>query len=189
MFQQVVFGAVLAGGGSTRMGTPKALIEINGEAMVVRAVKALKDSGVEKVVVVGLSEQLPVAQDVDLVPDLFSAEGPLNGIITALTHFQAEAPDGVIATLPCDVITPSSDSIRALLNKIDDFDTAVPVVDDQPQWLHAVWNMICLPKLKTQFEKGIRSLHEVTEALDVVYVDDTNASAYADADSPSDLPH
>ncbi len=47
-----VVGLVLAAGAGLRIGTPKAEIEIDGERLVDRAVKILKEAGCEKVFVV-----------------------------------------------------------------------------------------------------------------------------------------
>tara|TARA_B100001750_G_C15351536_1_gene517441 strand:- start:33 stop:695 length:663 start_codon:yes stop_codon:yes gene_type:complete len=49
--QSVADGAIiLTGGPSSRMGEPKALIEIEGEAMLLRVVKALQTSGIPQVI-------------------------------------------------------------------------------------------------------------------------------------------
>ena len=49
--QTVAEGAIiLTGGPSSRMGEPKALIEIEGEAMLLRVVKALQKSGILQVI-------------------------------------------------------------------------------------------------------------------------------------------
>ena len=49
--QSVADGAViLAGGPSSRMGEPKALVEIDGEAMLLRVVKAVQNAGIPEVI-------------------------------------------------------------------------------------------------------------------------------------------
>lgn len=49
--QTVADGAIiLAGGPSSRMGEPKALVEVEGEAMLLRVVKALQIAGIPKVI-------------------------------------------------------------------------------------------------------------------------------------------
>ena len=51
MKQTVADGAIiLAGGPSSRMGEPKALVEVDGEAMLLRVVKALQTSGISQVI-------------------------------------------------------------------------------------------------------------------------------------------
>jgi len=49
--QTVAEGAIiLAGGPSSRMGEPKALVEVGGEAMLLRVVKALQSAGITQVI-------------------------------------------------------------------------------------------------------------------------------------------
>lgn len=47
-----VTGLVLAAGASSRLGRPKQLVEVGGRPLVVHAVDALLDGGVEEIVVV-----------------------------------------------------------------------------------------------------------------------------------------
>lgn len=47
-----VVGLVLAAGSGSRLGTPKALVELDGERLVDRAVRTLRDGGCEPIVVV-----------------------------------------------------------------------------------------------------------------------------------------
>ncbi len=49
--QTVADGAIiLAGGPSSRMGEPKALVEVEGEAMLLRVVKTLQNAGISQVI-------------------------------------------------------------------------------------------------------------------------------------------
>jgi len=51
VMQTVAEGAIiLAGGPSSRMGEPKALVEVEGEAMLLRIMKALQTSGIHQVI-------------------------------------------------------------------------------------------------------------------------------------------
>ncbi|HVN08036.1 MAG TPA: molybdenum cofactor guanylyltransferase [Patescibacteria group bacterium] len=75
-------GWVLAGGQSSRMGSPKALLEIGGRPLIARAV-ALLQSVCSAVTVVGSPapyEHLGFAA----IPDECAQIGPLGGILTAL---------------------------------------------------------------------------------------------------------
>jgi nicotine blue oxidoreductase len=47
-----VVGVVLAAGSGSRLGTPKALVELNGERLVDRAVRTLREGGCDGVIVV-----------------------------------------------------------------------------------------------------------------------------------------
>ena len=78
-----VSGYVLAGGKSSRMGQDKALLELAGKPLVLRAVEKLQQVCGE-VSILGNREELEVYAP--LVRDLHEGCGPLGGIEAALAH-------------------------------------------------------------------------------------------------------
>ena len=77
-------GAVLTGGASRRMGRPKADIEVDGVAMAARVADAMVAAGA-----------LDVARIGDEVADHHPGEGPLGGVLTALSW--SDEPITVVA--------------------------------------------------------------------------------------------
>lgn len=78
-------GFVLAGGQSSRMGTDKALVELDGEPLIVRALAILRGAGLEAAIAGArsdLSAYGPVLKD--------GGRGPLDGICLALESTPAE---------------------------------------------------------------------------------------------------
>ena len=191
-------GAVLAGGASSRMGTDKAFIEIEGQPMVVRAVGALRDAGAEPTLVVGGDAVRLGALGLDTMADRYPGQGPLGGVITALGALDASGMDAVV-TLPCDVISPEAAAVRCVLDRFADIagrpevggpaaDLVVPVGDGVPQWMHAVWRGSCLERLSEAFASGVRAPSEAARELRTVKVDVLGAGWFGDADRPEDLP-
>lgn len=81
-----VWGCVLIGGKSSRMGTPKHLIAQDGRTWIERTV-ALLQQMLARVVIVGAGE-LPLSlQAVTRVDDIPDIGGPLSGILAALRAF------------------------------------------------------------------------------------------------------
>jgi molybdopterin-guanine dinucleotide biosynthesis protein A len=78
-----VSGYVLAGGKSSRMGQDKALLELAGKPLVLRAVEKLRQVCAE-VSILGNREDLSAYAP--LVRDLHEGCGPLGGIEAALAH-------------------------------------------------------------------------------------------------------
>lgn len=78
-----VSGYVLAGGKSSRMGRDKALLELAGKPLVLRAVEKLRRVCAE-VSILGNREEL--AAYAPVVRDLHEGCGPLGGIEAALAH-------------------------------------------------------------------------------------------------------
>src|SRR5688572_7864759 len=76
--------AVLCGGVSRRMGTDKALVEIDGTPMAVRVARALTAAGARRVIAVGGDARALASAGLEVVPDLEPGAGPLGGVVTAL---------------------------------------------------------------------------------------------------------
>ena len=194
-------GAVLAGGASSRMGTDKAFIEIEGEPMVARAVGALRAAGAAPVLVVGGDRSRLSALGLDHVPDRHPGQGPLGGVITALGALDplgGSGPDAVV-TLPCDVKAPDPTAVRLVMERLAGAadrsedgpplaDLAVPLGGGVPQWTHSGWRRSCLPQLSEAFGAGVRALNEAARQLRTVEVEVLGTSWFADADRPEDLP-
>ena len=194
-------GAVLAGGASSRMGTDKAFIEIEGEPMVARAAGALRAAGAAPVLVVGGDRCRLSALGLDHLPDRHPGQGPLGGVITALGALDApggSGPDAVV-TLPCDVKAPDPAAVRLVMERLagaasrseagpPPADLVVPLGGGVPQWTHAGWHRSCLPRLSEAFATGVRALNEAARQLRTVEVELPGTGWYADADRPEDLP-
>lgn len=106
-----IFGAVLAGGRSSRFGSDKADATIRGMPLVERAADAI--GMVEAMAVVGGPPRANLAHLPDLPrPGL----GPLGGIAGALVHARSRGMDAVL-TIACDTPAVPSEVIGALLRR------------------------------------------------------------------------
>ncbi len=206
-------GVVLAGGASSRMGTDKAFIEIEGEPMVVRAVGALRAAGAEPTVVVGGDAARLGDLGLDTMPDRYPGQGPLGGVITALGALGSPGVSGMdaVVTLPCDVISPEAAAVRCVLDRLAKTagrpgvdrlagsvgrpgvgapvaDLVVPLGGGDPQWMHAAWRRSCLERLSEAFASGVRAPSEAARLLRTVTVDVPGTGWFGDADRPEDLP-
>ena len=197
-------GVVLAGGASTRMGSDKAFIEVDGVPMVVRAAAALTAAGTAAVLVVGGHRARLDDLGLQAVPDLHPGEGPLGGVITALGALGSArsgewAAVEAVVTLPCDVIEPDAAAVRRVTGRLggragDPADPAggadlvVPLGSGVPQWMHAAWRLRCLPTLSEAFAGGVRAPKEVAALLRTVEVEIPGEAWFEDADRPEDLP-
>jgi len=90
--------AVLAGGRSRRMGAPKALLELGGEALIARPLAAAAAAGLEAVVVAKAASPLP-ALDVPVWREPDAPAHPLTGLVAALERAGGRA----IIALACDM--------------------------------------------------------------------------------------
>lgn len=184
-------GAVLAGGSSRRMGRDKAFVTLNGVELVTGAANALTTAGATAVTVVGGDGPRLRRLGLSHTPDRFPGDGPLGGIITALTHFaEADGHDDRVVVLACDLINPSPDAVRSVVDALQDstVDVAIPYADNRAQWLHGAWRIRSLASLNAEFERGTRAPRNAIANLVVREVEGNQHAWFHDADRPEDLP-
>jgi molybdopterin-guanine dinucleotide biosynthesis protein A len=145
----VLTAIVLAGGRSSRMGTPKALLPFDGEPLILHIVRRLQPRFDELVVVAAPGQALP-PMPVTLVHDEVAFQGPVGGIRNGL-----EAALGEFAFVTsCDAAFSSPALMSHLLSLRDDNDVVVPRWDDRFQPLFAVYRRTVLPILDAQLASG-----------------------------------
>jgi molybdopterin-guanine dinucleotide biosynthesis protein A/rhodanese-related sulfurtransferase len=182
-------GVVLTGGGSTRMGRDKSLIEIDGLTLAQRVAAALAEAGAVEVFAVGGDRDGLLAQPAITrwIADSHPGEGPLDGLITALRA----APTDEVVVLACDTPLIDADVPRRLLAALraeTGSGVAVAVVDGRDQPLTAAWRRSqCLDDLEESYGAGERAPRRVFPRLSVAYVHGLPAEAVADVDRPDDL--
>ena len=119
-----ILGAILAGGGSTRFGSDKALAILDGKPLLAHVAEALA-AQVDTLVVCGR-----LWPGLETVADRPAADlGPLGGLCGALLHANATGHDAVL-TAGCDVLPIPFDLCRRL-------GTAPAYIAGQP--LFALW--------------------------------------------------
>ncbi|MEP6661679.1 MAG: molybdenum cofactor guanylyltransferase [Acidimicrobiales bacterium] len=176
-------GAVLTGGGSTRMGRDKALIVVDGVALAVRTATVLRDAGASAVVAVGGDVDALVALGLDARTDLYPGEGPLGAILTA---FDAASTD-LVVVLACDLPSVDAATVRRLLETIADHAAAVPITD-RAHPLCAVYRVSgCAALLGQALAAGERAVHRALEVVDVIRVDLPDPGVLRNVNRPGDL--
>src|SRR5579864_3320257 len=112
---------VLAGGRSSRMGTPKALLLFDDEPLIVHVVATLQRLFADVVVVTAPEQDLP-SMPVRLVRDEVAHQGPVGGIYYGLT---AAGSDAAFVT-SCDSVFLNVDLISHLRSELREHDVVVP---------------------------------------------------------------
>ncbi|MFC4907855.1 nucleotidyltransferase family protein [Actinomadura gamaensis] len=100
-------GLLLAAGGGSRLGRPKALLELDGERLVDRGVRTLRDGGCAPVVVVAGAVTVEVIGAV-VVPNPDWATGMGSSLRAGLAALPPECPAAVIALVDQPRITPAA---------------------------------------------------------------------------------
>jgi molybdopterin-guanine dinucleotide biosynthesis protein A len=174
--------AILIGGDSSRMGTDKATLEVDGVAMAERVSKAAHDAGAAEVLVIGGTHKRANGISGVWKKDLYSGEGPLGGVITAL---KSAAHDSVVV-LSCDMPFITSAVIASLVPPLTEAQATVGRTD-RLNWLCAAWSKSeCLPSLQSVWKRNERAIHRAAVLLDVVEVP-VPAVAVRNINTPEDL--
>lgn len=140
---------VLAGGRSSRMGSPKALLPFGGAPLIVHIVDRLRALFAEVVVVAAPGQALPPVHAA-IVHDDVSYQGPVAGIHYGLKAIGAEAA----FVTSCDSAFLNADLVAHLVSRIAAFDVVVPQWGGRLQPLHAVYRRSVAPLLEAQLARG-----------------------------------
>jgi molybdopterin-guanine dinucleotide biosynthesis protein A len=140
---------VLAGGKSSRMGSPKALLLFDDKPLVVHIVAMLGRLCAEVIVVAAPGQDLP-SLPATLVRDDVAHQGPVGGIYYGLSA----ARNDVCFVTACDSAFLSARLITHLLSAIAEHDVVVPHWQQRFQPLHAVYRKSVAPLLAAQLARG-----------------------------------
>lgn len=179
--------AVLAGGRSTRMGTDKAFIEVDGRPLVAVVAGVLDVAGADEVFVVGGDPTRIAGLGLAHVPDDRPGAGPLAATETAL----ARARHDVVMVVACDLPDLGPRTIIEILAGLEIGagrpDVAVPVVDGRRQYLCSAYRRSARERLTPLINRGITAMHEAFEVLEVTEVVPSRPSTLRDVDTPAQL--
>lgn len=164
-------GYVLAGGGSTRLGRDKALIELGGKPLVLHASEVL-ESAVRRVTVVA-SRREYAKLGLQVISDEWPGSGPLGGIVTALRHSALDAAqcDWNIV-LGCDMPFVTREWLSFLVRRSQRSacDAVVPESATGIEPLCAVYRTGCASALAASLDRGVRKIGTALAALRVEYI-------------------
>lgn len=159
---------VLVGGGSTRMGRPKAWLDFHGVPLLARVVERVRPA-VDEIVLVAAPGQVlpPVGGDATVVRDTHPGEGPLPALALGLATIAAPwalavGCDGPLLRL---AVVAYLAGLRA-----DDRDAIVPVWNERPQPLVAVYRRTIRPTLDAMVASGERRLQAIARLPRVLQV-------------------
>jgi molybdopterin-guanine dinucleotide biosynthesis protein A len=176
-------GVVLNGGQSSRMGVDKGSMPVRGRPLIDISISALRESGAEEIMIVG-GEYLECQFDgVVQIEDRYPGEGPLGGVITALSVIEHD----LAVILSNDLLHLDPSTILKIVSTINDGDMVLPVTNGTRQVLCGVWRRNLLPVLIEAFADGKRSIQSALDSIDVTEVFDINPTKFQNANTPSDI--
>ena len=131
---------VLAGGRSSRMGTPKAALEWHGSTLLRRTVGILaRATGGPVVVVRACGQDLPdLPPDVEVIDDPREGKGPVQGLAAGLGALENRAEVAFVSSTDMPFLHPAF--VRRVLRAVfEGADVGLPVARGYPQPLAAAY--------------------------------------------------
>ena len=143
------------------MGSTKALLVVDGESLLQRAVTRLRT--VADPIIIAGDISIPLPDDVIVVRDARAAAGPLGGIVAALDA----SPHELCAVLAVDMPDADAVLLRTLATQWDGDDAVVPVSDTGLEPLHAIYARAALPALRASLAAQRLALHDALATMRV----------------------
>ncbi|MEI8336445.1 MAG: molybdenum cofactor guanylyltransferase [Actinomycetes bacterium] len=174
---------LLTGGASRRMGSPKALIEIDGRTMAQNAAELLRRF-CSRVIEVG-----PGYTDLEHVLEDQPGAGPLAAFIAGSAMLDEGTP---LILMACDMPEVGDGLIEALANHQSGH-AVVPFADGRLQTLCARYSAQARGLAPSVWESGGRSLRSLLDKCDVEILNEADWEpfserfAFNDLDTPEDL--
>jgi molybdopterin-guanine dinucleotide biosynthesis protein A len=187
--KEQVGGFILAGGESSRMGRDKALLELEGVALIVRTARLVESVG-DRCTVVGDSVRLE-GLELDVIEDEFPGAGPLGGIATALRASGAEW-NLVVA---CDLPYMTREWLEFLIGRAvrSDADAVVPMNERGAEPLCAVYRKRAEAAIRAALDRGVRKVTDGLADVRIEFIEprewkgfDSDGLLFKNMNSPAD---
>jgi molybdopterin-guanine dinucleotide biosynthesis protein A len=178
-----VRGFVLAGGASRRFGRDKALVEFDGEPLIVRLCRTLQAATMANVGIIGDAAKYGDFS-VECIADHWPGEGPLGGIITALATATVTATqDAWSLIIGCDMPFLTSEWLRYLAARAaaSKAEVVVPESSYGLEPLCSCWRASAVTTLTRALESGVRRVTEAMKQLPTEILDATDWKRFDNA--------
>jgi molybdenum cofactor guanylyltransferase len=179
-----IYGLVLAGGRSSRMGRDKGLIVYNNKPQREYIADLLREFCVQVYVSCKTKEYIPAT--LNPLPDQFDLESPLNGILSAFEKNNSVA----WLTVPVDMPYVDEAVLAYLLKYRNTNKTATCFIDSDgkhPEPLLALWEAKAAIPLKKYYESGGISPREFLKQQDILLLQPPDKRIYCNINTPDEL--
>jgi len=188
-------GFLQAGGGSSRFGSDKALAELAGKSMLQRNGELLA-SVCDEVSIVAPAGKYPNATW-PVLPDRWPGEGPLGGILTALSTMQPSESGAAWALIvSCDMPFLAQEFLVFLWERASTShaQVVVPQTVGGLEPLCACWCVDAAAGVRSAFDSGVRKVTDAMKRLPMEVLDesawkrfDTEGRLFWNMNTPADF--
>jgi molybdopterin-guanine dinucleotide biosynthesis protein A len=160
---------VLAGGGSRRMGRPKALLDWHGVPLVHHVSGILAQVCDPVVVVAAPGDELPLPAGVERAEDAVAGRGPLEGVVAGIAAVGGRAGAVFLAATDLPLMHPRV--VRRLVAALPGYDAAVPVLGGHDQTLAAAYDARTLMRARELLASGRPRIASLLDGARVCRID------------------
>lgn len=155
MMEKKITGIVLAGGKSSRMGSDKGMIKLNGKKFIEHIIEALIPNVSDIIIIANNDNYNNLGYKV--YEDIIKECGPLGGIYTGLMNSKTES--NIIVS--CDIPFINSGLIKHVIKNMGRADISVPVFEGNTEPLCAVYTKKISDKLHDLIISNELKIHNV----------------------------
>ena len=181
--------AVQAGGRSSRMGSDKALLRLDGIPLIERLLQRVSGLGEEILITTNRPQDYQYL-GLRMASDPEPGAGALHGLRTALEAARGQT----VLVLACDMPFVSRPLLEHMLQLSEAADLVVPRRGGEYEPLHAVYSKGCLPALEAALQQGERRMISFFPSLNLHTVDqeeidrlDPEGLSFFNVNTPEDL--
>jgi molybdopterin-guanine dinucleotide biosynthesis protein A len=156
-----ITGIILAGGLNTRMGTDKALIQMNGKTLLEKAIEICKP--VCKSIIISSNNKNHEFCGYQITPDEIKNCGPMGGIYACL--LKSDTDWNFIISVDAVFVEP--EFVQFLISNTGKYDAAVPVHQNGKEPLIAMYHKNCIPTFETSINSGDFKMHNLLAKINV----------------------
>lgn len=168
MIKKDITGIILAGGKSSRMGSDKGMIQLNGKRFIEHILEALIPNVSDIIIIANNDNYNNLGYKV--YEDIIKDHGPLGGIYTGLRNSKTE--NNIIVS--CDIPFINSGLIKHIIKNMGRTDISVPVFEGNTEPLCAVYTKEITGKIKDLIINNELKIHNVLKHFITTEVHITN---------------
>jgi molybdopterin-guanine dinucleotide biosynthesis protein A len=174
---------VLAGGGSRRMGRPKAWLEVGDKFLLRYVVDRLAPAFSEVMVSFAEPEQLEEPLPYRIVFDRKRSAGPLAGLEAGLLAARNE----VMFAVACDMPYVTQDVAHMATAAARRSDAAIPRFDGRAEPVCGAYGRSALPAITEALNAGRLKTADAIADLDVTWLEGLDRDLFRSLNTPEDL--
>jgi molybdopterin-guanine dinucleotide biosynthesis protein A len=167
---------------SRRMGRPKAWLEVGDTKLLHWVVERLAPVFSEVIVSFNEPEQLQEHVPYRLVFDRKADAGPLAALESGLTAAREEVTFAVAVDMPYVTVDVAEMAVAAART----CDAAIPRIGDRPEPVCAAYRRSALPAISSALDTGDLKLANLTNRLDVTWLEGLNSELFRSLNTPSE---